>query len=245
MRKYGGLSEFLAARSDGTWHPRFREIENVLGFALPASARRYPAWWANDPTASRHAAAWLSVGWMTEDLDLASERVSFRRERPSARPRSVRQPDTSVEELKLAPAGRLDAKMSLVWEYLGGVGRDASGKLAFPTSPSAPGLYRLRLIGESLSRHYVGEAASIRRRFQGYRTPGPTQATSQRIHALLVEHLQAGGLVQIDVAYRELELKLGQEARAVDLTCKQQRRLFEHAAIVQETLAEGVQVLNR
>jgi hypothetical protein len=40
-------------------------------------------------------------------------------------------------------------------------------------------------------------------------------------------------------------LNLGQEACVVDLTCKQQRRLFEHAAIVQETLAEGIQVLNR
>jgi hypothetical protein len=57
----------------------FREIENLLGFDLPASARKYAAWWANaDPQTGQHpySQAWLSAG-MHATVNLAAERVTF------------------------------------------------------------------------------------------------------------------------------------------------------------------------
>ncbi len=58
----------------------FDEIEAVLGFALPRSAREHQAWWSNTRIGHTHAAAWLDAGWKTSALDLAGHRVSFVRE---------------------------------------------------------------------------------------------------------------------------------------------------------------------
>lgn len=58
----------------------FAEIERVLGFALPASARKHQAWWSNSRHGHSHAAAWLDAGWRTSDLDLIGQRVTFRRD---------------------------------------------------------------------------------------------------------------------------------------------------------------------
>jgi len=52
-----------------------------------------------------------------------------------------------------------------------------AGKLSFPLAPEVPGIYRFDL-GELV---YVGETDRLRRRFQHYRTPGPTHI---RIFAL-------------------------------------------------------------
>lgn len=58
----------------------FRDIEKVLGFALPPSARRHQAWWANNVGTHVNARAWREAGWKTSRVDLASERVVFVRE---------------------------------------------------------------------------------------------------------------------------------------------------------------------
>ena len=57
----------------------FQEIERVLGFALPASARTYQAWWANDPKHSQ-AKAWLDAGAKSGQLDIRAETVVFRKQ---------------------------------------------------------------------------------------------------------------------------------------------------------------------
>jgi hypothetical protein len=54
----------------------FSEIEKVLGGPLPASARKYPAWWANDIT-HVEARAWMNSGWETRDLRLDGSTVDF------------------------------------------------------------------------------------------------------------------------------------------------------------------------
>lgn len=66
------------------WHAGFRQLESTLGFALPASARLYPAWWANDARQGRQAMAWLVAGWQTGDLNLTGETVTFYRETGAA-----------------------------------------------------------------------------------------------------------------------------------------------------------------
>lgn len=79
MGKYDPLEKFL--RSLGTAHYRasFQEVEKLVGFKLPRSALKHPAWWSNDETGHSHARAWLHAGWRTEALDLASRKVTFKR----------------------------------------------------------------------------------------------------------------------------------------------------------------------
>lgn len=76
--KYEALKRHLESRfALGDRRMRFAEIEKLLGFALPASARKHQAWWSNTRHGHSHAAAWLDAGWKTTDLDLASQAVTF------------------------------------------------------------------------------------------------------------------------------------------------------------------------
>ena len=79
--KYDPLFRHLAALDQAEWQTSFREIEAILGFDLPASARRYQAWWANQKGGSGHSQtrAWREAGWRTRDLNLVSETVVFER----------------------------------------------------------------------------------------------------------------------------------------------------------------------
>lgn len=56
----------------------FREIEEIIQTSLPASARKYSAWWSNnysEPT--RHCKYWLEYDWETFNLNLDNERIEF------------------------------------------------------------------------------------------------------------------------------------------------------------------------
>ena len=86
MAKYDALRQWLEeARGDRT-PLTFLEIETLLEFPLPASARSHRPWWANTASGHSHALAWLEAGWRTTDVDLARERLVFER-RPVERPR--------------------------------------------------------------------------------------------------------------------------------------------------------------
>ena len=60
--KYAPLHRRLAGLTGDVWRASFREIEGVLGFALPDSARLYSAWWSNGDRHS-HALAWVAAGF--------------------------------------------------------------------------------------------------------------------------------------------------------------------------------------
>src|SRR4051812_42841477 len=77
MGKYEPLEKFLKRRRPGRWRVGFHELESLLGFKLPPSALKYPAWWSNDDTGHSHARAWLAAGWRTEEIDLAARRLTF------------------------------------------------------------------------------------------------------------------------------------------------------------------------
>lgn len=80
MSKYRKLTEYLEALDRPRWTGTFAEIETILGFKLPKSAYSYPAWWANQAGEGHsHCAAWKSIGWRTESLDLSKRQVSFSR----------------------------------------------------------------------------------------------------------------------------------------------------------------------
>ena len=83
--KYGRLFISFVDRWDYRWRATFDDIEEILGFALPPSARRHSAWWSNTKSHS-HALAWLAAGWKKSSIDMKGEMVVFERPRPAPKP---------------------------------------------------------------------------------------------------------------------------------------------------------------
>jgi hypothetical protein len=61
------------------WRTTFSEIEKVLGFRLPGSARIHRPWWANqgERGGHSHAFAWEMAGWKTSQVDMVDESIVF------------------------------------------------------------------------------------------------------------------------------------------------------------------------
>lgn len=79
MSKYDPLRRHLEGVHAGRVTMSFAELEEIVGFRLPASARRYAAWWSNSDVSHVQAGAWLGAGFETADVDIAGEKVSFRK----------------------------------------------------------------------------------------------------------------------------------------------------------------------
>ncbi len=109
---------------------------------------------------------------------------------------------------------------------LGVVALDA-GKLRFPHAPELPGIYRFDL-GDRLC---IGETDRLRRRFQHYRTPGPTQSTNVRLNALMAESLANGRSIMASVI-TAVEAEIDGVRCRLDLRNKDARLLVESAALV-------------
>ena len=77
MSKYAPLSKRLQRHRGDEWRASFAEIEEVLGFPLPKSARAGRAWWAD--AGKPHAKAWTEKGWLAHKVDQAKGAVTFRR----------------------------------------------------------------------------------------------------------------------------------------------------------------------
>lgn len=76
MTKYDPLLKLLEAAT-GEVELTFEAIEETLGFALPASARRYPAWWSNSGGTHVQASAWMDAGYRTAGVNVGAGRVRF------------------------------------------------------------------------------------------------------------------------------------------------------------------------
>lgn len=254
MAKYHRLTSYLEGLTTTSRRVGFAEIENILKFSLPKSARRYTAWWANNLIKGRQSIAWLSAGWETEDLDLGGEAVTFRRAdtikvkkaliHASAQPTPAPKTDLDFDQLQDAVNGSIAIQVAMQWKQLGIVTLDKIGKLSFPAAPTVAALYRIRLMNTKGTRHYIGEAVNLRRRFGNYRNPGPTQATSLRINALLREHIKAGGRVVTDLIASGIRLSVGSKSLKVNLSEKAVRRLLEQAAVI-ANVAIDIDSLNR
>lgn len=78
MGKYTPLQRNLRAEPQSATELSFGDIEAILGFPLPPSARRHSAaWWSNEPATHVQARAWLDAGWKV--LWVKGEKVHFRR----------------------------------------------------------------------------------------------------------------------------------------------------------------------
>ena len=88
--KYRRLYEFLSGLKSPEWRTSFDEVETVLGFQMPPSARLHRPWWGNQKSGNghSHALAWSMAGWETAEVDMEAETLLFRRvQRPETSPR--------------------------------------------------------------------------------------------------------------------------------------------------------------
>jgi hypothetical protein len=79
MSKYDPLRTFLKSQAVARLPMTFVEVERILGFRLPASARNHQAWWANEMTNHVQARAWMGAGYETQQVDLSSKTIVFAR----------------------------------------------------------------------------------------------------------------------------------------------------------------------
>ena len=87
--KYRRLYRHLRGLQAQEWRTSFGEIESIIGFELPASARLHRPWWANQRSGNGHsqALAWSVAGWETAEVDMDGETLLLRRKRPATAPR--------------------------------------------------------------------------------------------------------------------------------------------------------------
>ena len=79
--KYRKLYSHLCELTTREWRTSFAEIESIIGFQLPPSARRHRASWANDHSQARPR-AWLAAGWNTAEVNMSAETLTFQRNLP-------------------------------------------------------------------------------------------------------------------------------------------------------------------
>ena len=76
--KYAALYRHLCGLAGRQWQASFADIEAILGFELPDSARLHRPWWRAGSGHS-HAFAWQAAGWTTRAIDLDRETLVFER----------------------------------------------------------------------------------------------------------------------------------------------------------------------
>ncbi len=77
MGKYNTLGIYLRQQRNERTKMSFDQIEELLGFSLPRSARVYRAWWAEDPRHVQAFDGWLSVGWKVAFINFDNQTVEF------------------------------------------------------------------------------------------------------------------------------------------------------------------------
>ena len=144
--KYAPLYRHLSAKDGADWRVSFAELEAILGFELPASARLHRPWWSNPKRGAgpSQALAWHAAGWRTRAVDLEEETLVFERakdlsnrtETPPGRKRfdpdsamtRMETPDTALEAKQRVETG-LEALRNGLGEYVGKHMRDRHGNL--------------------------------------------------------------------------------------------------------------------
>ena len=82
MGKYAPLGEFLRNHTTSEVPMSFRDIERIIGTALPVSSK-YPAWWSNNASNNVMTEVWLEAGFQTEKVDIPNRKLVFRRTTPN------------------------------------------------------------------------------------------------------------------------------------------------------------------
>jgi hypothetical protein len=111
MGKYEPLQQFLSRLDGDHWKPTFLELERMLGFDLPAAAKKRPTWWTEaSDRRNGHAAAWAGAGWTVKGVDMDKETVNFvRAGQAEAAAPAAAQPAPPLRERIAAQRDRLSA----------------------------------------------------------------------------------------------------------------------------------------
>ena len=88
MGKYEPLNVFLKSQSRDLVPMTFAELEHILKNKLPPS-KLHRAWWSNNPDNNVMTREWLDAGYETESVDIAGEKLVFRRIRKQHTPTNV------------------------------------------------------------------------------------------------------------------------------------------------------------
>lgn len=158
--KYDPLRRYLENSSAEEMPMSFVDVERVLGFPLPDSARRHAAWWSNNTGTHVGVGAWRNAGWKASRVDLERERVTFVREAPAmasvredappfARDAGPKAAARREDVILLSPANLSLSALRLIDDYADATGRDRAAAVAVILEASAA--TRQRQLLESLS----------------------------------------------------------------------------------------------
>ncbi len=126
MSKYEPLAKFLRSRPASEIPMTFGEVESVLGFQLPPSARNYPAWWSNNVGTNVAVRSWREAGWKTSRVDVHGERVTFVRDDPPSS--AIQQATATAGDANEFTLRRSDLSRS-AWRMLEELAGDADAGL--------------------------------------------------------------------------------------------------------------------
>lgn len=76
--KYAPLTMYLRDSGEKTISLSFSEIEKILDFPLPRSAREYDPWWHEEQNPRGQKLAWSNAGYSVDKYDIKAEKVTFR-----------------------------------------------------------------------------------------------------------------------------------------------------------------------
>jgi hypothetical protein len=93
VSKYDRLGDYLRTQRTKEVPMTFAEIERVIGAKLPPNSPQYPAWWSNNPSNNVMTRVWLKAGFRTEQVDVRSRKVVFRRVEQKPRETQPQRPD--------------------------------------------------------------------------------------------------------------------------------------------------------
>jgi hypothetical protein len=163
MSKYQSLADHLSGQTADEVVMTFAEIENVLGFPLPASARQFPAWWANQAGGGHsQCQAWLTTGWRTRGVDISRETLAFARENASAHQPGVAETARAFKApFSAAPLVGLSLMAErLLADYRAEAGGDESAAIARALHEAAVAR-RVRLIDAIMPTGRLGGVDSV------------------------------------------------------------------------------------
>jgi len=92
--RYKPLYDYLKQQGGQFVEMGFSQIEEILGFKLPASARKHRAFWSNNVHNAAITYWWLKAGYIATDIDWSGERLIF-----------AFAPDEAMSALKKKEAG--------------------------------------------------------------------------------------------------------------------------------------------
>ena len=75
--KYEALTEYLKNAGTEQVPLGFAQVEEIIGKALPMSARKHRPWWSNNPDNARITHAWLKAGYKSAQVDMGGETLVF------------------------------------------------------------------------------------------------------------------------------------------------------------------------